>query len=194
MIEDTWWWQGWKPLPRFGIIYMAENTKTGKVYIGQTLYPLTHRIKSHYYRAKSRPSKFQRALAKYDKSLWQWTVLVRGVPREKLDILEKFYIKDVGLSCSYNLTTGGSGVKYASVKDETRDKLRCVRKGRKPALGMKHTEENKRLFSKFSKKRWDLYGRYPKEVLQLRCCDAIRTYGISKTHYYRLKRQNETIG
>jgi hypothetical protein len=66
--------------------------------------------------------------------------------------------------------------------------LKEKRKGRKPALGMKHTEDNKKKFGEFGKMRWDIYGRYPDDVINYSFNEAKEKYGISKTHYYRLRK------
>lgn len=97
----------------------------------------------------------------------------------------------------YNLHPGGTGGFSILTKSPEeivswKEKRKATMAGRdfKPALGMKHTDENKKLFSAFGKLRWDIYGRYPaEEVLLLSFIDANKKYGISKTHYYRLKKQ-----
>lgn len=100
---------------------------------------------------------------------------------------------------TYNLAIGGQ-IGGVVVCPETRARmnqaLKLARKGKTPALGMKHTEENKRKFSECGKLRWDIYGRYPDEVITMSYKDAKEKFGISKTHYYRLLKQrgssNET--
>jgi len=53
---------------------------------------------------------------------------------------------------------------------------------------MKHTEENKKFFGECGRLRWDKYGRYPAEVTAMSFKEANEKYGISKTHYYRMRR------
>jgi len=92
---------------------------------------------------------------------------------------------------SYNIAVGGEGgyVVPDEKKEEWKNKLSSARKGRKPALGMSHTEENKKLFSEVSKKYWSTQDTYnAEEVIALTFKEAHTKYGISKTHYYRLKR------
>jgi hypothetical protein len=70
--------------------------------------------------------------------------------------------------------------------------LSQARQGRTPALGMKHSDENKRYFSECSKRR---EPKYPKQVTEIPFKEASEKYGISKTHYYRLLKRaglNET--
>jgi hypothetical protein len=95
----------------------------------------------------------------------------------------------------YNLHPGGLGgfsilTKSEVEIEEWREKQRIARKGKTPALGMKHSDENKILFGEFGKKRWDIYGRYPaEEVVNMSFKEANKKFGISKTHYYRLRKQ-----
>lgn len=92
-----------------------------------------------------------------------------------------------------NLADGGEGgyVVPDSIKDEWRKKLSEARQGRKPALGMKHSEENKKIFSECGKKRWE--GKtYPPEVIDIPFQESHELHGISKTHYYRLLKQAKT--
>lgn len=78
-------------------------------------------------------------------------------------------------------------------KEEWKAKLSKARQGAKPALGMKHTEENKKFFSECSKRR---KLRYPNlDVTKVGFTEANKVCGISKTHYYRLLKRassNET--
>jgi len=90
----------------------------------------------------------------------------------------------------YNMTEGGDGgfVVPEEKLDEWKQKLSIARQGRKPALGMKHTEENKKLFSEVSNKYWDEHRKYTvDQIVEAGSFKAANTiYGISKTHYYRL--------
>jgi hypothetical protein len=92
----------------------------------------------------------------------------------------------------YNLAIGGQtgfSMRRKTLEEQAlwKENLCIGRQGLKPALGMKHTEANKARFSEFGKQRWDLYGRYPQEVLDLGFSKSNRKYGISKTHYYRMR-------
>lgn len=56
---------------------------------------------------------------------------------------------------------------------------------------MKHTEENRLLFSKVSKEYWDSQETYNwEEIKKYSHKEAKKIFGISTTHYYRLKKQN----
>lgn len=78
---------------------------------------------------------------------------------------------------------------------EWRNKLKEQRKGRTPALGMKHTDEAKQQASNVSNKYWDTqdtFARDPekvKAILALSHKEAKIQFGISTTHYYRLKKR-----
>ena len=100
----------------------------------------------------------------------------------------------------YNIAVGGQTGFSMLLKTQAeqlawKSNLSIARAGRKPALGMKHTDENKEVFSTCGRARWDLYGRYPSEVLNYGFAEANRKFGISKTHYYRLRKaSNERLG
>jgi predicted GIY-YIG superfamily endonuclease len=67
-------------------------------------------------------------------------------------------------------------------------KLKIARQCRKPSLGMKHTEENKKFFSECNKRK---VLTYPNIDFSLGFTKNNKLLGISKTHYYRLlKRSN----
>ena len=76
-----------------------------------------------------------------------------------------------------------------------RDKLKKARKGRTPALGMKHTVHAKKIAAEASSKYWDTqdtFSRNPekiKKILLLSHREAKIEFGISTTHYYRLKKR-----
>lgn len=88
-----------------------------------------------------------------------------------------------------NLADGGEGGFFVQDIESWKLRLKEKRRGKKPALGMRHTEENKKLFSEISKERWRKIKTYDaKEVCKLSFKDAKEKFNISKTHYYRLKR------
>ena len=74
-------------------------------------------------------------------------------------------------------------------------KLKEQRKGRTPALGMKHTDENKAIASQVSNKYWDTQDTFARDeekviaILALSHKEAKKQFGISTTHYYRLKKR-----
>ena len=71
------------------------------------------------------------------------------------------------------------------------DNLKRGRVGKKPALGMRHTRENRQLFSRVSREYWDNQDTYidnAEDILKLSHREAKKVFGISTTHYYRLKK------
>ena len=171
-------------------LYQYENKVSGNKYYGISK-NAKQRHSSHKYCAKNGvKTKFYDAVRSYGWDNFELTVLEEG---------EDSYIasREVELiandpSC-YNLHKGGHigfdvRTKGPEATEEWKEKLSKARKGKKPALGMKHTEETKKLCGEYGKLRWDIYGRYPSEVLDYRFAEANRRFGISKTHYYRLRK------
>lgn len=182
-------------------LYKFSNLVNGKSYYGMTS-NVNKRFASH--KSKSKTDKitnpFHNALRKY------------GIDNFRFEIIKDFEDKEsccdaevnaIGFAKEsdeqvYNLHPGGLGGFSILTKPEVeidlwREKLRNSRKGKTPALGMKHTDDNKRLFGEYGKLRWDIYGRYSaEEILELSFKNANIKYGISKTHYYRLRKQFRT--
>jgi group I intron endonuclease len=126
----------------FGIIYIAFNKQTGKVYIGQTTKPLSIRISQHYGDTKRKGNRlFQNSLNKYSKDDWEWHILRKCKNGKELSKHEyRFILKyhsnalrfnDSGKTYGYNTSDGGTG-----------------RRG--PA-----SDEEKQIRSIISRKRWD---------------------------------------
>ncbi|KKM65754.1 hypothetical protein LCGC14_1488140, partial [marine sediment metagenome] len=91
-----------------GIIYKAENIKTGKVYVGQTTVGLNNRMGRHLKYTVRYDHKFARALKKYGAEFWKWSVLQNNVTLQYLDELECFYIFILNsYKQGYNSTEGG---------------------------------------------------------------------------------------
>jgi hypothetical protein len=90
-----------------------------------------------------------------------------------------------------NLANGGEGgyVIPEASKEEWKAKLSVARQGHKPALGMKHTEENKKFFAECNKRKVLIY---PSTITNLSFKEAKDQYGISKTHYYRLLKRTKS--
>jgi group I intron endonuclease len=172
-------------------LYVIKNKVSGSEYCGITK-SIKARWASHKWAAKN-----NKKTALYD------AIRKYGIDFFELAILE--YSEDTNYICSreidliasgkykYNLHKGGHigfDVRTKGPKEtaEWKTKLSKARQGRKPALGMKHTEDTKKLCGVYGKLRWDKYGRYPKEVLDYGFTEANKRFGISKTHYYRLRK------
>ena len=172
-------------------LYTITNQITRNQYFGITKMSLKHRWNMHRFTSKNGRSKLACALRSY------------GVENFKMELVQEFDTQEECCKAEqeaiathnnlYNLAVGGQVGFSMRLKSEDeqqawKDRLSLARQGKQPALGMQHTEENKKFFSECGKLRWDKYGRYsPEDILELRCCDAIRKFGISKTHYYRLR-------
>lgn len=108
-------------------IYIAINKVNGKSYVGQSL-NIESRIKEHLYRcdmpsSNSYSSLFYRALRKYGKDSFQFSVLESSdsFDRQALNDLEVFYISHYNsFQNGYNMNYGGeytSGIKTFTEKD-----------------------------------------------------------------------------
>lgn len=172
-------------------LYQAENVVSGNRYYGITN-NYKRRLWSHKTAAKrGDKSKFYDAMRSYGIESFNWSVLEEGDAEYIMQREIELIANDP--NC-YNLHPGGGQgfsmlTKSDAEVEEWRQKLRDARVGRKPALGMHHTDETKKLCGEYGKARWDKYGRYPLEVLDYGFAEANRKFGISKTHYYRMRRQ-----
>ena len=75
------------------------------------------------------------------------------------------------------------------------EKLKEKRKGRSGGFGMKHSDESKAIASKVSNAYWEQQTTYARDeqkvkaILSLSHKEAKLQFGISTTHYYRLKKR-----
>jgi len=167
-------------------VYKIINSVNDKVYYGITN-NLRLRWNAHKcaYFTTNRP--LYAAMRKYGIEQFLMVILCVCPDREYAGYLETRLISFD--DDTYNLAPGGEGGWFITDKEDWIEKLKKARVGRKPALGMSHTEENKKLFSKVSRDYWadkDTYN--PESVASLSFKDAHSKFGISKTHYYRLRR------
>lgn len=174
-------------------LYEIRNESRDAVYVGITRMDIRGRYRAHKHSAKATVTPLYCAMRKYGFETFNIRVLAEFDNEDIMLQAEKDLIahyRQTNLKV-YNILDGGES--YFNIKDKEswKQKLKEKRVGRTPALGMKHSEENKKLFSEFGKARWDKYGRYPDDVITLSFKDAKATYGISKTHYYRLKQLAE---
>lgn len=171
-------------------VYIIESDLTQKFYIGYTNnYKL--RWNSHKNSCnRGVKTKLYDCMRKYGFDNFEMVLVESFLSKDQAIRFEKKLISQYQTN-SLNIALGGEGgfVVPEEKKLLWQKKLSKARQGRKPALGMKHTDENKKIFSESGKKRWDMYGRYPKEVISYSFKDANKLYGISKTHYYRLLKQ-----
>lgn len=171
------------------ILYIISNNESDSLYIGMTSQGVVKRWSAHKHAAKSgKKSKLYDAIRKYGEEVFNIVEIAFYENKEdccKAEINTIRVYRDLGINL-YNLANGGEGgyVVPEHLKGEWRAKLSLARQGRKPALGMKHTEENKKFFSECSKRRVLLYPDL--DVTKIRFIEANKLYGISRTHYYRL--------
>lgn len=175
-------------------LYEIRNTESNSVYVGITRNSLEQRFRSHKHSAKcSKKTPLYDAIRSKGFDKFSINLVKEYQTEEELLQAEKDLIKHHReFSGCYNVLDGGEA--YFPIKDweAHKQKLRIARQGRKPALGMSHTEENKKKFSEFGKMRWDMYGRYPKDIISHSFLEANKLFGISKTHFYRLRKLAES--
>jgi len=172
-------------------LYTIRNRASGRLYYGITANP-KQRWNSHKFSAhKGVKTILYDAMRSYGVDQFVMEVIEEGsseyIAQREIELI-------AANPESYNLHQGGHigfdvRTKGAEATEEWKANLRAGRVGGKPFQGQQHTEETKKLCGEYGKLRWDIHGRYSaEEVLSLRCCDAMRKYGISKTHYYRLRK------
>lgn len=173
-------------------LYYIVSSKTSYLYIGITN-NMKRRFACHRHAAKSgKSSRLYNTMRKYGIDNF-FMVLVESFDTkedcQKAEIAKITFARENGWKI-LNVADGGEGgyVVPDHLKGEWKAKLSRAQSNRikQPALGMKHTDETKKLCGEFGKKRWDIYGRYPVEVTQYAFKEAKDKYNISKTHYYRL--------
>lgn len=176
-------------------LYRILNTISPSIYIGITIGTLHKRFGEH-----------KRAAIIGTKTPLYNSMRSKGIDKFYIELIQEFSklkelqnaeyclikeLRDKGEVTVYNILDGGQSYFNIVDKEAWKAKLRIKRVGRTPALGMKHSEDNKKLFGEYGKLRWDLYRRYPKEVINYSFKNANLKFGISKTHYYRLLKQSK---
>lgn len=129
---------------RTGIIYSARNKINGKRYIGATIQPLERRQSRHFYNAFTSKDNhiFAKVVRKYGWDNFEWEVLYKDIPREKLDLAEMCAI--------YMYDSFDNGYNYAIYGTGTRGRP-AHNKGQKgvnsPITGIKRSRETKEKIS-----------------------------------------------
>ena len=177
-------------------LYKISNSVSESIYIGITKNKINDRWSSHKNAAKRGVK-----TPLYD------SMRAKGFECFQIEIVQEFSKYEDLLKAEYNLIKKlkdqsfklynllDGGISHFNIKDKEawKQKLKKARAGRKPFLGMKHTEDNKQLFKEVSNKYWSTQKTYSHEdIKNLSLTDAIKTTGISKTHYYRLKNKCKT--
>jgi len=169
-------------------VYFIVSNKTSFYYVGMTSKSLHTRLIQHKSAARlGKKSPLYDCMRKH--GLNNFLIVFRDHFENKVDcqVSERYWIALARQEEHkiLNLADGGEGgyVVPEASKEVWRAKLSIARQGRKPALGMKHTEENKKFFSKCNERK---ILKYPEEITNLSFKQAKEQYQISKTHYYRL--------
>lgn len=169
-------------------VYKIINSVNDKEYLGITK-NVQLRWNSHVCSSKTKNTPLYTAMRKYGVDQFSLQVICICPDWEYACDVE---IKLIAASSSlYNLAAGGEGGFFIPEEQIAtwKEKLSKARQGRKPAEGMRHTEENKKLFAEVSRKYWETQPTYnAEEVVKHSFKEAKNLFGISKTHYYRLKR------
>lgn len=175
-------------------LYLIELEDSQRKYVGITN-NIQKRIQSHKDRLKS-GYKSPLYCAMRSKPSWYLKVIAEYTTRKEVCDSEMeliAFLRELNIPI-LNLADGGEGGFVVQDEESWKVKLKQSRAGRKPALGMSHTDENKAKFSEYSRKYWDSQETYldsVEEILKLPHKKAKEVYGISTTHYYRLKKRAE---
>lgn len=131
-------------MKKYNYIYRITNTINGKTYIGKHS---TNNLEDKY---MGSGVIIKKAINKYGIENFKKEYLAFCDTEEKLNWLEKFYIKKFNTCDSnigYNLTKGGEGLLGYVCSDETKEKISKSKTG-KTHKGFPHTEESKNKISK----------------------------------------------
>ena len=202
--------------------YLIENIVNHSYYVGITINPDCRWLRHKANARNGKSSYLYNAMRFYDIDNFIFEILKEFDSKadcEQFEISTIEFFNSEGIP-SYNLHPGGTlgnsmseHINYEQWKQKQsdfmlnqkandpiafnvwRDKLKIARKGRTPSLGMKHTDENKQLFKQVSNAYWDTqdtYDNYIDDILNLSHKEAKVQFGISTTHYYRLKKRFTT--
>lgn len=131
------------------IIYKATNKANNKSYIGITIQSLERRAYLHVWQSKRKPtSHFHRALAKYGKDSFEWSVLEScELPKARASEREQHFIALYETyENGYNGTKGGED--FSSSDYQRTLQLDRVKNGSHPFIGGEIQKAS-------SKRRWD---------------------------------------
>lgn len=125
-----------------GIIYKAFNKINNKCYIGQTSESLNSRKSKHYSKNRDK-SIFHKALKKYKKEDFEWSIICECLTEKELDEKETFFIKQHNAhyinGYGYNMTYGGEHGRGYKFSTEDKEKMSQNRMGKPSPLKGKKT-------------------------------------------------------
>lgn len=161
------------------IVYMHENRKNKKKYIGITCQKPEARWKNGLgYTSQY----FSRAITRYGWDMFNHYILFTNLSKEEAELKEKELIKKYKTSkpyFGYNIALGGNSPD--SISEETRKKLS------EKALLRKQTEETKRKISEYSKTRIGcknpFYGKHHTEETKKKISKKIICVETNELYY-----------
>ena len=107
------------------LIYKVKNKKNNKVYIGKTMNSLEDRKKAHYRNTIYGETNFGRALKKYPKDTFEWSVLEEVKNKKDLDKKEMYFINQFDTyNKGYNMTLGGGGGLTYNTESENYNRIK----------------------------------------------------------------------
>lgn len=177
------------------LLYKIVCTVNNKVYIGITK-DLDSRIRGHRTQATTGETPLYQDMRAYGQEKFTYHLLERFSKKVDALLAEKLRITH-HRETAYNVASGGSTNttwwqdKSDKALLDIRNKMKKARKGRTPALGMRHTEETIAVCKEAARKHYLATSQYlnMQEICSLPFREASKIYGISKTHYYRLRRR-----
>lgn len=192
------------------IIYKATNLVNGKVYIGQTIRPISERIREHNYTSKDGRflTYFYRAILKHGKNNFKWETIDKALSQKELDSKEKYWIKFYDSNnkhVGYNNKKGGANGKHLPearkkiseagrrpCSQETKDKISKANKGQVPwAKGRRFTKEH-RLKIAMSQKARIINHEIAAEIRVMisngdKCVKIAKHFGVNTHVVYNVK-------
>lgn len=184
------------------IVYAINNRINGKVYIGQTICPVSKRWREHQLAAKKgHLFPLYKAMRKYGLNAFECIEVGNAENSEHLNDMEKAIIDlfdATNRAKGYNLTTGGKGHackhslitrkklslsrigrKFGHHSEETRRKMSLALLGNKRALGNKNSlgrhwseEDRKRMSEQRRGENNGNFGRKHSEETKQKCREA----------------------
>lgn len=172
-------------------VYKIVNKVNGKYYIGMTKQTLIKRFSQHKQNAKMGKNTYlYNAIRKYGNDNFEIELLLECSNKEECCNLEIEYISKN--KNGYNLAPGGEGGFIVQDIKSWKCKLKESRKDKTPFLGKTHSEEAKKKCSEASKLYWGSQQTYSwEDIKEYSYKEAKEKFGISTTHYYRLKNKSE---
>lgn len=171
-------------------VYKIINRVNNKYYIGMTKQTLGKRFSQHKQNAKiGKITYLYNAIRKYGEDNFEIELLCEYSNKKECCESEIEYIsKNID---GYNLASGGEGGFVVQNIESWKEKLSEARKGKTPFLGSSHSDETKNKCSEASKQYWESQDTYKwDDIKEYSHKEAKEKFGISTTHYYRLKKQN----